>query len=127
MNTQLQMASDDFNEGKYTESAWALIATITKAADFYNTNTVDAVLLLDVMMNPTKYNAGESAESANRVMGQILSKAGVEVKQLRQELEMYMAKQPKISGNMEAQKNMGRSLMKVLERAKDSKSMLGVR
>ena len=120
------MSADDFNEGKYTESAWACIASLTKAADYYSSTTVDSPMLLDIMLNPTKHNAGEDAESAKRVVEKVLMKADVNVNMLRQELEIYMSKQPKISGNMDAQKVMGRTMMKVLEKARDTKGLLGV-
>ena len=47
--TSLQMANDDFNEGKYTESAWACVAALTKAADYYDSNNVDSAMLLSLI------------------------------------------------------------------------------
>lgn len=119
----LRMASDDFNESKYTEAAWSTIATLTKAADYYEASTIEAPILLDILLNPQKHNAGDDAEAAKRVVEKILQSAGANLKDLRSELEKYFAKQPKIGGA--AQKMMGRSLQKVLETARETKSILG--
>ena len=123
------MAAEDFQESKYTESAWACIAALPKIADYYSTTSVEAPMLLDVMLNPTKHSAGDSAESAKRITEKVLLKADVDITKLRQELEVYMSKQPKLSsgGGTESQKMMGRSLSKVIERARENKSLLGVR
>lgn len=120
------MSEDNFNESKYTESAWACIAGVTKAAEYYSATTIEAPMLLDIMLNPTKHNAGENADSAKRVTEKVLVKADIDVLTLKQELEIFMSKQPKISGSMDSQKVLGRSMMKVLERARDSVSLLGV-
>jgi len=119
------MSEDNFNESKYTESAWACIAGVTKAAEYYSATTIEAPMLLDIMLNPTKHNAGENADSAKRVTEKVLVKADIDVLTLKQELEIFMSKQPKISGSMDSQKVLGRSMMKVLERARDSVSLLG--
>ena len=124
--TSLHMSEDNFNESKYTESAWACIAGVTKAAEYYSATTIEAPMLLDIMLNPTKHNAGENADSAKRVTEKVLVKADIDVLTLKQELEIFMSKQPKISGSMDSQKVLGRSMMKVLERARDSVSLLGV-
>jgi hypothetical protein len=124
--TALQMATDDFQEQKYTESAWACMASLTKAAEYYGTSTVDSPLLLDMLLNPTKHNAGDDAESAKRAVEKVLIKAGVDVNKLRQELDMYMSKQPRMSGNEDQQKTMGRNLVRVLEFSRNAKTLLGV-
>ena len=123
--TSLHMAGDDFNESKYTESAWACIASLTKAADYYSSNTVDSPMLLDVLLNPNKHNAGDDAESAKRAAEKVLTKSDVDVNKLRQELENHMSKQPKLSGSSDQQKVMGRNMVKVLEFARESKQLLG--
>ena len=125
-STKLQMASDDFNESTYTESAWSCIASLTKAADYYSTTTIDSQLLLDVMLNPSKHNAGDDALSAKKAAEKVFLKADVDVSTVKQELEMYMSKQAKIAGSMDGQKTLGRSMAKVLERARDNMSLLGV-
>jgi hypothetical protein len=121
--TLLRMAADDFNEGKYTEAAWSSISSLTKVADFYSASSVEAPFLLDVMLNPNKHGAGENAEAARRVCEKTLAKAGVDISNIRSELEKYLAKQPRISDN--ASKSMGRSLQKVLETARGGKEILG--
>ena len=122
--TSLRMSADDFNESKYTEAAWSAIAALTNAADYYEASTVEAPILLDVLLNPNKHKAGEEAESARRVVEKVFERAGVNVKEMRSELEKYLAKQPKVSDN--ANKVIGRNLQKVLEYARDSKKVLGV-
>jgi hypothetical protein len=92
------MAAKDFNEATYTQSAWACIAALTKLADYYSVTTVDAPMLLDVLLNPTKHNAGADADAAKRVVEKALAKADVDVNTLRMELERYMGKQPKLTG-----------------------------
>jgi len=119
------MASDDWNEAKYTESAWACIVALTKAADYYANNTVDSPMLLDVLLNPTKHSAGDDADSAKRTVEKVLLKAGLDVSKLRQDLEIHMSKQPKLSGSGDQQKVMGRNMIKLLEFARDTKQILG--
>ena len=63
-------------------------------------------MLLDVMLNSSKHNAGDDAEAAKKVAEKTLSSAGVNVKELRKQLEGYWAKQPKMSG-FTGQKTMG--------------------
>jgi ATP-dependent Clp protease ATP-binding subunit ClpB len=121
----LRMATDDFQEQKYTESAWACMASLTKAAEYYGTTTVDSPLLLDMLLNPTKHGAGENAESAKRAVEKVLMKAGVDNNKLRQELDMFMSKQPRMSGNEDQQKTMGRNLVRVLEFSRNAKTLLG--
>ena len=118
-------SSDDFSENKYTEAAWAAIASLTKAADYYQASTVEAVILLDVLLNPAKHGAGEAAQSAQRVVETTLAKTGLDLKVLRASLETYLSKQPKVQGSAQ-QKTMARSLQKVLETARDGKTVLGV-
>jgi ATP-dependent Clp protease ATP-binding subunit ClpB len=122
--TSLRMAGGDFDESKYTEAAWSAVATLTKAAEYYEASTVEAPILLDIMLNPSKHNAGDDAESAKRVVEKVFQKANVDLNSLRSELEKYLAKQPKVSGT--AQKTLGRNLQKVLEYARDTKNVLGV-
>ena len=125
-STRLYMSSsDDFSEAKYTEAAWAAIATLTRAADYYQASTVESFILLDVLLNPSKHKAGDAVQSAQRVVETALVQAGVDLKTLRSSLEMYLSKQPKVTGSGQ-QKTMARSLQRVLETARDSKAALGV-
>jgi hypothetical protein len=121
----LQMSAADFDEGKYTEAAWAGIASLTKVAEYYQSAAVDAPMLLDVILNPGKHSAGDDAEAAKRVAEKILTSAGVDTKEVRQQLEGYWANQPKMTGST-GQKTMGRILPKVLETARQNMSVLGV-
>ena len=122
--TALQMAQDDFNEAKYTEAAWSTIATLTKAADYYQAQYVDAHLLLDIILNPTRHQAGDNAEAARRVITKVLEKAGVNVGQLKTDLDEHIAKQPRVTTSG-TQKTMSRSLQQVLDASKMNKSTLG--
>jgi len=124
--TALRMSSDDFNEQKYTEAGWAVVSALTKAADFYQTSTVESPILLDLLLNPSKHKAGDSAESARKAVEKVLKDAQVDIKALRQELETHLAQQPKVQGDTSSvQKTMGYSLPKVLEAARSAKSTLG--
>lgn len=121
------MSAEDFSEASYTEAAWAAIAALPRVADYYSATTVEAPMLLDVLLNPSKHSAGENAEAAKVVIDKVLAKAGINAMELRQQLENYMAKQPKItSGGTEQQKTMGRSLQNVLEAARNNKAILNV-
>jgi len=122
--TSLHMAAEDFNEAKYTETAWSSVSSLTKVADFYQASTVEAPFLLDVMLNPSKHNAGESADAAQKVVEKALGKAGVNIKELRSELETFLAKQARLSDY--SSKSMGYTLQKVLETARVGQSVLGV-
>jgi len=119
------MSAEDFSEASYTEAAWAAIAALPRVADYYSATTVEAPMLLDTLLNPSKHSAGDNAEAAKVVIEKVLTKAGVNIMELRQQLENYMAKQPRItSGGAEQQKSMGRSLQNVLEAARKNKAIL---
>jgi len=122
--TSLQMAAADFDESKYTTAAWAAIAGMTKVAEYYQSGSCESFHLLDILLNPSKHNAGEEAESARRVVEKILAQAGVDVKELRKSLEAFMSQQPKLKDSA-GQKTMGRNLPKVLETARNTMSTLG--
>ena len=123
-SSALQMAAEDFDQMKYTEAAWAAISALTKVADYYRSNNVESVHLLDVMLNPQKHNAGEDADSSKRALEKVLALVGVDTKELRMSLEEYLGKQPKIE-SASTQKNMGQTFPKVLEAARQIKSNLG--
>jgi hypothetical protein len=56
----MQMASaEDFDQTKYTEAAWATLAALPACADSYSSTSVEAPMLLGILLNPTKYQAGE--------------------------------------------------------------------
>ena len=125
VTTALRM-SDDFNEQKYTEAGWAVVVALTKAADTYQTATVESPILLDLLLNPSKHKAGDDAESARKAVEKILKEVGCDIKALKSELETFLAKQPKMSGDTgSVQKTMGYSLPKVLDAARNAMSTLG--
>eukprot|EP00529_Nitzschia_sp_RCC80_P005139 CAMPEP_0113490790 /NCGR_PEP_ID=MMETSP0014_2-20120614/27226_1 /TAXON_ID=2857 /ORGANISM="Nitzschia sp." /LENGTH=1022 /DNA_ID=CAMNT_0000384569 /DNA_START=217 /DNA_END=3285 /DNA_ORIENTATION=+ /assembly_acc=CAM_ASM_000159 len=124
-SSALRMSSDDFNEQKYTEASWAAVAALTKVADKYQMTMVDPPLLLDVLLNPTKHQAGESAEAAKKATEKVLKAAGVDLKVLREELDEYIEKQPKVTGNGAQQKTMGYNLPKVFDASRTATASLG--
>jgi len=125
-STMLRMSSDDFNEQKYTEAGWAAVAALTKAADFYQTSTVESPILLDLLLNPSKHKAGDDAEAARKAVEKVLKEVKCDVKALRQQLETHLSQQPKMQGEASnQQKTMGYSLPKVLEAARSAMSTLG--
>lgn len=124
VSTTLRMAADDFNESKYTEAAWSLIASLTKAADYYQASSIEAPIMLDLMLNPAKHNAGEEAESARRVAEKVLGNSGVDVKLMRMELDKYLSSQARL--NTGSSKTLGQVLQKVLDNARVTKDTLGV-
>ena len=87
--TLLHMAAEDFNESKYTESAWSAISALSKAADYYEVQTIEAPLLLDIMLNPVKHGAGEDAEAGNK-------EEEVETNHDKQRPKSIMVKTPKL-------------------------------
>lgn len=126
ITTTLRMSSDDFNEQKYTEAGWSVVAALTKAADFYQTSTVESPVLLDLLLNPARHKAGDDAESARKAVEKVLKGVGCDIKVLRKELEAFLASQPKMSGDTgSVQKTMGYNLPKVLEAARSAMSSLG--
>jgi ATP-dependent Clp protease ATP-binding subunit ClpB len=122
--TALKMASPDWDQMKYTEAAWGAVAALTKAAEYYQSSAVEAPLLLDVLLNPSKHGAGEDAESAQKVVQKVLDQSGVDVKKLRSSLETHLANQAKMTDGG-TQNVMGRDLPKVFDNARTFQSVLG--
>lgn len=120
------MASDDFNQAKYTDAAWSSIASLTKAAEFHQSTSVEAPLMLDLLLNPKKHNSGDDADAARKTVERVLTQAQCNVSDLRRELDEFFARQAKVSADSSAQKTMGRSLQAVLDGASQVKSVLGV-
>ncbi|KAL7519368.1 hypothetical protein ACHAWX_004134 [Stephanocyclus meneghinianus] len=123
----LRMASsEDFDQTKYTEAAWATLAALPACAQSYMSTVVEAPMLLAILLNPTKYQAGESAMTAKQVAMQLLEDAGVNVQQLRNDVEAYLERQPKVTLGEGAsqQKSMGRVLAEVLQAGREIKSEL---
>mmetsp|Transcript_23328 Transcript_23328/g.49278 ORF Transcript_23328/g.49278 Transcript_23328/m.49278 type:complete len:1110 (-) Transcript_23328:99-3428(-) len=115
-SSQLSMASElDFDQTQYTDAAWSAIAALPFCADSYDATSVDAPMLLSILLNPTKYQAGEAANTAKQVVTKLLEDAEVDVEALRREVEAHLEKQPKVSGDTSSQKSLGRTLADVLE------------
>ena len=122
--TALRMSSNDyFNEQTYTEAAWSAMISLQSAAENYQATQVEAPMLLDTLLNPSKYSGKDSADSARQVAEGVLTKAGVNMDTLRSELDGYFKKQPKVSGGS-GQITMGRNLNAVLRKASDAKKQL---
>ena len=122
--TALRMSSNDyFNEQTYTEVAWSAMVSLQAAAEGYQATQVEAPMLLDTLLNPSKYSGKDSADSARQVAEGVLAKAGVNMDTLRSELEGYFKKQPKVSGGS-GQITLGRNLNAVLRKASEAKKKL---
>lgn len=124
--TSLNMADADFDQMQYTEAAWAVVSGLSQAAEYYEASNVEAPLLLEILLNPRKHNAGENAEAAERAVKTVLNDAGVDIKELRQGLEQHLSGRPRVKGGG-GQKVLGRDTPKVLESARAIMSVLGVR
>lgn len=125
-SSSLHMAADDFSEQKYTEGAWSVMSSLTKAADYYEASTIEAPLMLDLLLNPSKHGASQDAEAAKKVVVSVLQKANVDVKKLQSGLDQWLSQQPRLTTNSGAtQKMMSQGLANVLESAKTVMSVLG--
>ena len=114
--TALQMSSSqDFDQQQYTDASWSAISTLPQCADYYSATSVDAPMLLAILLNPTKYQASENASTAKQVVTKLLNDANVDVDKLKDDVEEYLLKQPTVSGDTSTQKSMGRTLGEVLE------------
>jgi len=86
-------------------------------------------MLLSILLNPTKYNIPniDNALTAKTVVFKLLSDAGLEnVDGLKKEVERYLERQPKVSGDTSTQKSLGRTLGEVLEAARGVRDGLKV-
>jgi len=124
--------ADTSSQESYTDAAWEVIAALPKVTEFHSTSSAEAPHLLDILLNPAKHNLqnDDKLESAHKVVMNILATAGVDVNQMKSELENHFSKQPKITitgdvGMVSSKKVMGQSLQRVLETARDSKGELG--
>jgi len=114
--SSLQMSSSqDFDQQQYTDASWSAISTLPQCADYYSATSVDAPMLLAILLNPTKYQASENASTAKQVVTKLLNDANVNVDKLKDDVEEYLSKQPTVSGDTSTQKSMGRTLGEVLE------------
>ena len=70
--TRLYQVADDFDQTKYTDAAWSAIAALPAAADVYSATSVDAPMLLAILLNPTKKQM-----TVNYIQRQILKYYGI--------------------------------------------------
>ncbi len=121
--------SQDFDQTQYTDAAWSAIVGLPNCADHYSATSVDAPMLLSVLLNPTKYQVPnvDNALTAKTVITKLLQDAGVtNIDSLRNEVERYLERQPKVSGDTSRQKSLGRTLGEVLEAARGVRDGLKV-
>jgi len=127
-STALQMSSSqDFDQQQYTDASWSAISTLPQCADYYSATSVDAPMLLAILLNPTKYQASENASTAKQVVTKLLNDANVNIDKLKDDVEEYLQKQPTVSGDTSTQKSMGRTLGEVLEAGRGVRDGLKVR
>ena len=104
VSTTRLRAEQDFDSTQYTDAAWSAIAALPQCATSYSATSVDAPMLLSTLLNPTKYGASEAAQTAKQVTGKLLEDSGADVERLRREVEEWLDKQPKVSGDTSSQK-----------------------
>ena len=130
-------SSEDFDQARYTDAAWSAIAALPACADYHSATSVDAPMLLSVLLNPTRYQAGENALTARQVVVKLLEDAArqkngggeggeFDVDRLRNDVEKYLERQPKVGGDVSAQKSLGRTLGEVLQAGRDVRDGLQV-
>ena len=126
-------SSEDFDQARYTDAAWSAIAALPACADYHSATSVDAPMLLSVLLNPTRYQAGENALTARQVVVKLLGDAArvgkggeFDVDGLRNDVERYLERQPKVGGDVSKQKSLGRTLGEVLQAGRDVRDGLQV-
>ncbi len=130
--TPLRMADsgDLFDSTRYTEAAFATLAALPACAESYSATAVDAPMLLSILLNPTKYQAGEAAINAKAVAVKLLEDAGVDVDTLQTGVEDYLQRQPTVTvtggddSQGQQQKSLGNTLKEVMEAANEVKMEL---
>jgi len=93
------------NPNLYTEKAWEAVSKLPQYADKYSTQALEATHLLRALLD----------EGASGLTHRVLTKAGVDVKDVDTKLESYLAKQPRVSDT--SQKTMGRTLQECLTKS----------
>ncbi len=88
-------------------------------------------MLLSILLDPVKYQAGEGALTAKQVATKLLEDAGVDVAKLRGEVEVWLNKQPRVtitgdSTMISSQKQLGRVLGEVLKGGREIQKELKV-
>ena len=123
------MTDNYFDQTQYTDAAWSAIVGLPPCATYYSATSVDAPMLLSILLNPTKYQVPniDNALTAKTVVTKLLQDAGLSnVELLKKEVEKYLEKQPRVSGDTSQQKSLGRTLAEVFEAARDVKDGLKV-
>ena len=119
-----------FDQTQYTDAAWSAIVGLPPCSNYYSSTSVDAPMLLSILLNPTKYQVPniDNALTAKTVVTKLLTDAGVtNIDIIKRDVEKYLEKQPKVSGDTSTQKSLGRVLGEVLEAARGVKDGLKVR
>ncbi|GIX64345.1 ClpB, putative [Babesia caballi] len=92
------------DSGDFTDKAWEAVSSLAEVANRYKSSFVDADMLLLNLLN-----LGEDS-----TCHKVLAHAGVDVARMREDLEVHLAKQTRMSGGFGDQKVLGRTLQNVL-------------
>lgn len=101
------------NPERYTEKAWDAIAKLPEYADKYNTQYIEASLIMKSLLS----------EGPNGLAYRIISKAGSDPKKMERNVEDHLSKQPKASGT--ENKAAGPTMMQFLTKANEFKREFG--
>ncbi|KAK1938715.1 putative ClpB [Babesia divergens] len=96
----------------FTDKAWEAVSSLGEIANRYKSSFVEADMLLLSLLN-----LGEES-----TFHKILSHAGVDVAKMREDVEVHLSKQPRMSGGFGDQKVLGRTLQNVLSVTRRFKS-----
>ncbi len=99
----------------YTEGAYAAMGSLSGLADSHKAPQIESELLLKALLQ----------RGPDALAPRILSKAGVDLKKLESSLDLYIAKQPSISGGGGGSKMLGQSLINTLVAAKKLQVSMG--
>lgn len=88
----------------FTDKAWEAVSSLGEIANRYKSSFVEADMLLLSLLN-----LGEESTAHK-----ILTHAGIDVAKMREDLEVHLSKQPRMSGGFGDQKVLGRTLQNVL-------------
>ncbi|ORM40770.1 Chaperone protein ClpB 1 [Babesia sp. Xinjiang] len=88
----------------FTDKAWEAVSSLGEVANRYKSSFVEADMLLLNLLN-----LGEDS-----TCHKILAHAGVDIDKMREDVEVHLSKQPRMSGGFGDQKVLGRTLQNVL-------------
>ncbi|PHJ22412.1 chaperone protein [Cystoisospora suis] len=108
-STSLHMADDGLvlNSQDYTEKAWEAMGALGELADKLESGYVEAEMLLKALLD----------DGSDGLATQILSKAGVDVPKMQEELSRHLKTMPRMTMGFSDQKVLGRGLQNVLSAA----------